>query len=195
MTSRTLMGLAVMMAVACPAWAQPEAKVDVTRGPDHMTATGTATTTAKIVKIVPVTRTVTLKTDKGKEMDVVVGEEARNFDQLHLGDVVTVEYKEALTLSLKKGSGPLARHERVISDRSVPGAKPGGTMGREVTVTADVVAVNADARTVTVKGPKGHTVDLMVEDPDRLAKIKKGDRIEAVYTEATAISIRPEAGK
>ena len=64
-----------------------------------------------------------------------------------------------------------------------------------MTVTADVVAVNAAAKTVTLKGPKGHTVDLMVDDPDRLKKIKKGDRVEAVYTEAMAVSVQPETAK
>lgn len=98
-------------------------------------------------------------------------------------------------MSLKKGSGPLAMHEREISDRAAPGAKPGGTVGREVTVTADVVAVNTSAKTVTLKGPKGRTVDLLVEDPERLKEIKKGDRVEAVYTEAMAVSVSPAAAK
>jgi Cu/Ag efflux protein CusF len=56
------------------------------------------------------------------------------------------------------------------------------------------VAVNPQTRKVTVKGPQGNTVDLMVENPDTLKNIKKGDQVEAVYTEALAISVEP-AGK
>lgn len=186
---------AVMVAATASAWAQPETRVDVTQSPGQATAVGTAKLTAKIVKIDAATRTVSLKAANGKTTDLVVGPEARNFDQLKVGDTVTIEYKEALTMSLKKGKGPLSMNEREISDRAAPGAKPGGTVGREVTVTADVVAVNTSAKTVTLKGPKGRTVDLIVEDPERLKEIKKGDRVEAVYTEAVAVSVQPAAGK
>ena len=195
MKSKTLLAVAVMMAATASAWAQPETKMDVSQAPGQMKATGTSKVTAKIAKIDASTRTVSLKKKDGKVVDLVVGEEARNFDQLKVGDTVTVEYQEALSLSLQKGSGPLAMQEREMSERSAPGAKPGGTVGREVTATADVVAVNATARTVTLKGPKGRTVDLMVDDPERLKNIKKGDRVQAVYTEALAVSVQPAAGK
>ncbi|AEI80383.1 hypothetical protein CNE_2c14200 [Cupriavidus necator N-1] len=195
MKRTTLLAAAVMVAATASAWAQPETRVDVTQSAGQATATGTAKLTAKIVKIDVPTRTVSLKSADGRTTDLVVGPEARNFEQLKVGDTVTIEYKEALTMSLKKGSGPLAMREREISDRAAPGAKPGGTIGREVTVTADVVAVNTSTKTVTLKGPKGRTVDLLVEDPERIKGIKKGDRVEAVYTEAVAVSVQPGAGK
>ncbi|MDQ0143189.1 hypothetical protein [Cupriavidus necator] len=195
MKSKTLLAVAVMMAATTSAWAQPETKMGVSQAPGQVKATGTSKVTAKITRIDASTRTVSLKRKDGKVVDLVVGEEARNFDQLKVGDTVTAEYQEALSLSLQKGSGPLAMQEREMSDRSAPGAKPGGTVGREVTATADVVAVNATARTVTLKGPKGHTVDLVVDDPERLKHIKKGDRVQAVYTEALAVSVQPAAGK
>ncbi|MGO4330585.1 hypothetical protein AB4Z48_12860 [Cupriavidus sp. 2TAF22] len=195
MKGKTLLAMAMLMAATASVRAQPETKMDVTQAPGQTSATATAKTTAKITKIDAPTRTVSLKRSDGKVVDLVVGEEARNFDQLKVGDVVSVEYREALSLSLKKGSGPLSLHEREISDRSAPGAKPGGTIGREVTATADVVAVNTAAKTVTLKGPKGRTVDLMVDDPERLKNIKKGDRVQAVYTEALAVSVEPAAAK
>ncbi|WP_317924768.1 MULTISPECIES: hypothetical protein [unclassified Cupriavidus] len=195
MKGTTVLAAAVMMVATASAWAQPETRVDVTQSAGQATATGTAKMTAKIVKIDAPTRTVSLKSGDGKVVDLVVGPEARNFEQLKVGDTVTIEYREALTMSLKKGTGPLAMNEREISDRAAPGAKPGGTVGREVTVTADVVAVNTSAKTVTLKGPKGRTVDLVVEDPERLKGIKKGDRVEAVYTEAIAVSVQPATGK
>lgn len=186
--------MAVAMAASAPVWAQPEVKTEATQGAGQANVTGTAKATAKVTAIDPATRKVSLKRKDGKVVDLVVGEEARNFDQLKVGDSVTVEYKEALSLSLTKATGPLEMHEKEISDRSAPGAKPGGTMGREVTATADVVAVNPKTRTVTLKGPKGHTADVVVDDPERLKGIKKGDRVQAVYTEAVAVSVQP-AGK
>ena len=65
-------------------------------------------------------------------------------------------------------------------------------MGRQVTVVADVVAVDKEKQLVTLKGPK-QTVDLKVRDPKQLALIAKGDQVEATYTEAVAIVVSPKA--
>jgi len=193
MNRKTLLAIAALLAFSGPLQAQPATNVDVMRAPGQVTATGTLSVTAIIVSLDAAKRTVKLRTDDGRIVELEVGEEARNFDQLKVGDTVTVTYKEALTVSLKKGGGALSMHERKISERAQPGARPGGTIGREVTVVADVVAVNADAKTVTVKGPRGNTVDLMVEDPEQLKAIKKGDRVHAVYTQAVAVAVEPAA--
>jgi len=187
----------VMAAVAMmvrPALAQPQTSVEVTKGAGTATVTGTAKVTATVVEIDPATRTVTLKDKKGHIVDVEVGEEARNFDKLKVGDVVTTEYREAMSLSLSKTSGPRSASERTMEQRSSPGAKPGGTIGREITVMADVVAVNAKAKTVTLKGPH-NTVDVIVEDPEQMKNIRKGDQVQVVYTEAVAISVTPGMSK
>ncbi|MOA60085.1 hypothetical protein D3C78_1848790 [compost metagenome] len=68
-------------------------------------------------------------------------------------------------------------------------------VGREVTVTADVVAVNAKTGMVTLKGPKGKTVDVHVEDPEQLKAVRRGDQVQAVYTEALAISVTPRRAR
>ena len=48
------------------------------------------------------TRTLTLKGPEGNVMDVVAGDEVKNFDQIKLGDFVVVRYAQALTLELRK---------------------------------------------------------------------------------------------
>jgi Cu/Ag efflux protein CusF len=186
----------ILIAVALgahAATAQPTTNVEVTKGPEHTTITGMSKVTATVVGIDKSTRTVTLRTPKGKVVELEVTNEARNFDQLAIGDVVTVEYREALTVSLMKEKGQASHTEHASEERSVPGAKPGGMVGREVTIVADVVAVDHKAKTVLLKGPKGNTLELKVEDPDRLKRIHKGDQVQAVYTEAFAISVEPAA--
>lgn len=195
MFKRLMIPVAVLLCSPAIGLAQPDVKTDVTRSPGQTTATATAKTTAKIMAIDAPTRKVTLKTTAGKTVDMTVGDEARNFDQLKVGDMVTVEYTEALTVSLKKGSGAATLQERQIEERAQPGAKPGGRVGREVTVVAQVVSVNKDAQIVTVKGPKGRVIDLMVEDPAQMKDVKKGDRVQAVYTEAVAVSVTPGTAK
>jgi ribosomal protein L6P/L9E len=53
------------------------------------------------------------------------------------------------------------------------------------------VAVDPKASTITVKGPKGNLVTLDVQNPDQFKVVKKGDQIEATYTEALALSVEP----
>lgn len=197
MTKELLVSLlsAIGLMIAVPAQAQPDVRTDVTRLPGQAMATGTATVTAVIIAIDKTNRKLSLKTEQGKTVDMTVGPEARNFEQLKLGDKVTVSYREALTVSLKKGSGAASMQEKEISERSQPGARPGGVVGREITVVTQVVAVNREAQTITVKGPRGHVVDLMVSDPEQMTNVKKGDRVQAVYTEAVAVSVEPNAVK
>jgi len=194
MKTRIFLVMAAVAMMVRPALAQPQTSVEVTKGAGTATVTGTTKVTATVVEIDPATRTVTLKDKKGHIVDVEVGEEARNFDQLKVGDVVTTEYREAMSLSLSKTSGPRSASERTMEQRSSPGAKPGGTIGREITVMADVVAVNAKAKTVTLKGPH-NTVDVIVEDPEQMKNIRKGDQVQVVYTEAVAISVTPGMSK
>ena len=195
MKIRIFLAAAAVAMVACPAFSQPQTSVVVTKGAESATVTGTETVTAKVVAIDSTTRTVTLKDKKGRVVEVQVGEEARNFDQLKIGDVVTTEYRESMSLSLTKASGPRSASERTIEQRSAPGAKPGGTIGREVTIMADVIAVNPKAETVTLKGPQGNTVEVIVQDPEQMKNIRKGDQVQVVYTEAVAISVTPSTSK
>jgi hypothetical protein len=181
----------VVLIAGCPALAQAQASVDVIRAPGSATVVGTAKVTATIVAIEPDTRAVTLKDGKGRVVQVEVGEEAHNFDQLKVGDIVTTEYREAISLSLSKTSGPRSAKQRFTEKRAEPGARPGGTIGREITVMADVLSVNPKEKTVTLKGPEGNVVDVYVDDPEQMKHVRKGDQVEVVYTEAVAISVTP----
>lgn len=188
--------IAALVAMAPAAWAQQEANVQMSKAPGTATIKGTTRVTATVQDIDPATRTVLLKSPNGKVVEVQVGDEARNFDQLKVGDVVTAVYRESLTLNLKKeGDGITSVEEHPSMERTPAGGKPGGTVGREVKIVANVVAVSPKSRTVTLKGPKGNTLDLKVEDPAQFANIKKGDQVEAVYTEALAISVEPAVKK
>lgn len=150
---------------------------------------------AQVITIDKATRTVTLKGPKGKIVDVVAGDEVKNFDQIKLGDLVVVRYAEALSLELKKtggGQDPSVIEETV---QAKPGARPAVAGTRQVSALAKVVAVDPKASTITVKGPKGKVVTLNVQNPDQFKVVKKGDQIEVTYTEALALSVEPATTK
>jgi hypothetical protein len=72
-----------------------------------------------------------------------------------------------------------------------PRATPVGVMGREVTIVADVVAVDPANQMITLKGPV-HSIDLHVDNPEQFKRIAKGDQVEAKFTQALAISVEPK---
>jgi len=147
---------------------------------------------AQVVGIDKATRTVTLKGPKGNIVDVVAGDEVRNFDQIRLGDLVVARYMQALTLELRKTkAGVRETTEREAAVRAQPGERPAGAVGRQVTALADVIDVNPKNKTITLKGPKGNVVTLDVHNPDHFKVVKKGDQVEVVYTEALALSVEP----
>jgi hypothetical protein len=159
--------------------------------PGKAAAVETIKVTATITAIDKATRDVTLKGPQGNEMTVTAGSEVKNFDQLKVGDKVDLNYIEALTLELKKGGGLVVqRTEKMGAAAAKPGEKPAGAVGRQVTVVADVIAVDPAKQVVTLKGPQ-RTVDLKIPDPEQFKRIAKGDQVEATYTQAVALAVMP----
>jgi hypothetical protein len=183
-------GFAVLAAVTLPAVAQTGAAV-VAKEPGKVGVAETVKLTATISAIDAATRAVTLKGPQGKEMTLTAGEQVKNFAQLKVGDQVNLQYVEALSLELKKGSTAApSRTEQAGAAGAKPGERPAGMGGRQVTIVAEVVDVNAQTQVVTLKGPQ-RTVELKVKDPAQFKLIAKGDRVEATYTEAVAVVVEP----
>jgi hypothetical protein len=145
---------------------------------------------AVVTGIDKTTRTITLKGPK-RTIDVVAGDEVRNFDQIKVGDTVMVKYVESLSLELKKTKGKADAKVEEAAVRAKPGSTPAAAVGRQVTVLADVVAVDPKNSTISLRGPRGNVVDLKVDNKDHFKVVKKGDQVEAVYTEALALAVTP----
>jgi Cu/Ag efflux protein CusF len=187
---------AALFAAAPCAPAQPTgASSSVTTAPGTARVVQTLKTTATVTAINPATRSISLQRPDGRIVDVHAGPEVKNLDKIKVGDKVSVDYTEALSLELKKGAaGPAKRIESPpVVSRSQGADKPSATAGSKVTVLADVVAVNQTDHFVTLRGPEGHLVDLRVPDPEQLKRIKQGDQVQAVYTEALAVKVSPAA--
>ena len=176
--------------LAWPVAAQTGTAV-VGKAPGMAGAAQTVKLTATITAIDPKTRDITLKGPQGNEVTVTAGPEVKNFANMKVGDQVNIEYLEALTLELKKGGGMVV--QRTVKEGMTgakPGAQPAGAAGRQVTIVADVVDVDAAKQTITLRGPK-RTVDLRIPDPEQFKRIAKGDQVEATYSQAVAVVVEP----
>lgn len=145
--------------------------------------------TATVEAIDQATREVTLKDSSGGKISFVAGPDVKNLAQVSKGDIVTIEYAQAVLVGLDKSKS--TTRERVVSEAKQGAAKgqmPAGVIVRDVKVTASVEAVDTVKSTVTLRGPE-HTVTLYVKDPAVLKAVKKGDFVVASYTEAMAIRV------
>ena len=194
---KTSVFLVVILSVlVVPAIAQqPGGGTVIVSQPGKAAIANAVEVSAEVVAIDNAARIVTLKGPKGDVVDIVAGDEVKNFAQIKVGDRVVARYLESLTLDLKKTkAGVRSSSEREGAVRAQPGERPAGAVGRQVTIIADVTGVDPKAKTITLKGPKGNLVTLPVQNPDQFKVVKVGDQVEAVYTAAVAVSVEPARG-
>ena len=148
------------------------------------------TVRAKVVDVDHDKRLVTLRGPKGNTATYAVDEAVKNFPQVQKGDEVVVKYYQAIAVQVKKpGEATPGITAAEGLQTAEPGQMPAGVGARTVTITATVKKVDHTNQTVTLKGPRGNVVDVEVQDPANLDKVKKGDLVEITYTEALAISV------
>jgi hypothetical protein len=161
--------------------------------PGKVGAARKLTLNATIKSVDASTRAVTLTGPEGRDVTVIAGPEVANFAQLRAGDTVSIELVEAVLLELRKAgsSVPPQRTDQAGVETARPGAAPGAVGGRMTSVTGEVIAVDAGRQSITVRGPQ-RTVDLPIRDPEQFKRIAVGDRLEATYVEAAAVSVVPK---
>jgi len=196
-TSTIAFAISAILISAAPLVARAQTTTaDVTTAPGKGSISETVKMTATVVLIDMGSRDLVLIDSQGKMHKVNVSDQVRNLDQVKVGDKVTAEYTEAISVRLtKRGTAdvpPASAEEAII--RSPKGMKPGGAVGRKVTAFATVVAVNLKKQFVTLRGPLGNEYDVQVLDPALLKAVNKGDEVEVVYTEALAISVQSAPG-
>ena len=197
---KPLLSLALAAAFVSPVFAQsspPQAAVLAASAPGKGVVAGKVTLSATVVAIDAAARTATLKGAKGNIVDVVIPPEVKNIGDIKVGDLVTVEYLRALSLQLKPSGGIRSSTTETATAPPPAGAVAGGAAAKQVVIMANVTAVNTKEHYVTLRGPKGNSVDVNVDDPAQLKLVKVGDQVEAVYTEALAVTVdhKPKAAK
>ncbi|VFQ46734.1 hypothetical protein [Desulfoluna butyratoxydans] len=146
--------------------------------------------TAEVVGIDYADRVLMLSGPDGDVVHYEVSEDARNFDQIDIGDRVRVEYYGSVALYLGDHGMKPATRSGSVTGRAAKGEKPAGILVETVDVSAEIVAIDRENRSVTLKLPDGNVittrVDTSVETFDTL---KVGLSIHARYTEAIAVSV------
>jgi hypothetical protein len=145
---------------------------------------------ALVVGVDKETRTLTLEREDGSVELVQVGDVARNFDQIKVGDRITASYYESVAVYIgAPGETPDVAGAGLMV-RAPKGSRPGGYAAEIVDVSATVKKINKRSRKVKLKLPDGRTVTRKV-DPSvkNLDELKAGDTVHVRLTKALAISV------
>lgn len=134
-------------------------------------------------------RVVTVQGPDGR-IATVNAKNARNLDQVKVGDTVKVKYTEELAIFVRKAdSAPQAAEAQAIK-LAPKGQMPGGVVVNTVEITANVEAIDYQTRAIALKGPLGNTRIVRVSDAvERFQEIKPGDQVVVRVTEAFALSV------
>jgi hypothetical protein len=145
---------------------------------------------ARIADIDRASRIITLHGPKGHDIDVAIGPQVENFNQLRVGDHVEVLYKNALLVSADKvADADKGIRKRV--DSSVYQSTPSGYgAARQIEVQATVLDMNASKREVRLRGAY-QAVTLVVGPDIDFKTLKVGDTVHAVFVSAYATRVTP----
>ena len=187
-----LVSAAVLLMGSSIAIAQnkPQAVVAVETAPGVLKVAEGVQFQGKFKSVDQKTRQVVIVGPNGNEFKTTLGNEVKNFNQIKVGDIVTLTHVEILVADIKKPSKVEIR-ERVETEKAVTaklGDKPAAAIERQVAIVADVTAVDEKKGTLTVRGAT-RTLDIKVKDPKVLKGIKVGTQIETVVTEIIAIEV------
>jgi hypothetical protein len=187
-----LVSAAVLMMGSSIAIAQnkPQAVVAVETAPGVLKVAEGVQFQGKFKSVDQKTRQVVIVGPNGNEFKTTLGNEVKNFNQIKVGDIVTLTHVEIFVADIKKPSKVEIR-ERVETEKAVTaklGDKPAAAIERQVAIVADVTAVDEKKGTLTVRGAT-RTLDIKVKDPKVLKGVKVGTQIEAMVTEIIAIEV------
>lgn len=175
-----------ILVLAASAWAAEEGEMDR----PSMYASQTATVTAVVEAIDHETRVVTVRKTDGELLTFTASEDARNLGQVSVGDILTAEYQETISIQVMANDG--MEPQAALMDataRTEEGEMPGFAAMDATVITATVEEINIEANTFKLKGPDGTINEYTARNPENLKRSKVGDLVVITITEAVAIVV------
>ena len=141
-------------------------------------------------------RTVTLKGPQGNSRTLQAREDSNNIDQIHVGDLVDVEYIQHVSIEvfandgMEPGAGVMGAMA-TNKEGEIP-----AVMEMETTVvTAVVEEINFEANTFKLRWPEGEVVEYVAQDPENLKKADVGDLVVTTHTEAIVLAMQEKTAE
>lgn len=136
------------------------------------------------------TREVTLKGPEGNTITIEADERVKNLAQVEVGDKVTVDYVEAVTIQVfGKDEVEAGTTAMAVADSAEAGEKPAGVAVEDITVVATISGIDKEQQLVTLESEDGEFKTVKARNPENLEKVVVGDKVMISYTTALGISV------
>jgi hypothetical protein len=165
----------LVLALALPSWAQ-----EVKQLP-----TQTVTLSGTVETIDQSRRMVNIKKADGTFETVDVPAGVQRFDELKVGDKVSVTYNNNVSARLKPpGEAPVDTGNKTLTP-----TQSGGAAGVQRTMTATISAIDKGASSMTLVGPNGWKYSRHVVDPTVFDKVKVGDQVDITWNTDVTVAV------
>jgi len=168
----------LVLALSLPSWAQ-----EVRQLPTH-----TVTLSGTVETIDHAKRVMNIKTADGKFETIDVPAGAKRFDELKVGDKVSVTYNNNVSARVKP-PGEAAVDTGSKASTAGQEARPGGTAVVQRTMTATISALDKSASSITFSGPNGWNYSRRVVDPTVFDQVKVGDKVDITWNTDVTVSV------
>ena len=139
------------------------------------------------------TRVVTVRKPDGEALTFTASDEARNLDQVEVGDVLTAEYTESLSIEVMANDGMEADAAGATAmARTKKGEMPGFAALDAAVVTATVEEINLEMNTFKLKGPDGTVSEYVARNPENLKRAAVGDLVVITVTDSVIITVEEQ---
>jgi len=140
------------------------------------------------------TRVVTVRTTDGEEITFTASTDARNLDQVSVGDILVAEYVETISVEVMENEGfePEVIEASAMA-RTEKGEMPGVAAMAANVIISTVEEINLEANTFKLKGPDGEVTEYVARNPENLKRSAVGDLVVITVTEAIAITVEKQA--
>ena len=169
----------LVLALSLPSWAQ-----EVKQLP-----TQTVTLSGTVATIDHDKRIVNIKKADGSFETVDVPAGAKRFDELKVGDKVSVTYNNNVSARLKPpGEAPV--NTETGTSTAGQEERPGGTAAVQRTMTVTVDAIDKNASSITFAGPNGWKYSRHIVDPAVFDKVKVGDKVDITWNTDVTVAVQ-----
>jgi translation elongation factor P/translation initiation factor 5A len=149
------------------------------------------TVTAQIRAVDYNTREVLLRGEDGEDVVAVAGPEVRNFDQIKIGDILSITYYEEVVAHIANADSSSTPTAAATAGRAAEGEKPGMVAASVVNSVVEFINYDSDSHVATFINPDGTPGSVVVNPKMRefAASLNKGDMVDVTITRAVAISM------
>ena len=151
---------------------------------------GKANLKGEVVSVDAATRTVVVKGELGRLVEIQAPKNSPNFDQIKVGDPVSATYVEAIAIAIAPVPDAQPGITETVDVSTAPkGATPAATITKQIELRAVVKAVDTEKRLVTLDVPAGGERTLKAGEAVDIERVKVGEQVSVTLTRALAISI------